>query len=47
MRWAGHAAIMGQMRNACKILIGEGKDHMGHVDTFVIHRPDDGGSKDL
>jgi hypothetical protein len=30
MRWAGHVAFMGKMRNAYKILVGnlKGRDHL-------------------
>jgi hypothetical protein len=27
MRWAGHVARMGEMRNAYRILVGKEKDH--------------------
>jgi hypothetical protein len=33
MRWAGHEACMGEMRNACKILVGkrDGKGPLGRL----------------
>jgi hypothetical protein len=35
MRWAGHAARMGERRNACRILVGkpEGKNHWEDQDV--------------
>jgi hypothetical protein len=35
MRWAGHAARMGERRNAYRILVGkpEGKNHLGDQDV--------------
>jgi len=33
MRWAGHVALMGEIRNRYSILFGkhEGRDHLGHL----------------
>jgi hypothetical protein len=42
MRWAGNAARIGEMKNACKMLVGrcEGKNHLedAGVDGKVILR---------
>jgi hypothetical protein len=35
MRWVGHVALMGEMRNACNILVGkpEGIDNLEDLDV--------------
>jgi hypothetical protein len=37
MRWAGHVARMGQMRNAYSILVGkpDGKNHLENLSVDV------------
>jgi hypothetical protein len=38
MRWAGHVARMGYVRNACKILVGDlkGKDHWEDLGECIV-----------